>query len=276
VETSENYSLTAGTGLAIDVTLRDSNGNVVTTYAGTETLTTTVWPGGTRPASFTAATAWLVPASGTLTVTIGDADTASLPPGRYQLLTQLTSNGTTVNVYGCTLDIVATAGTEATPKMYVAFPDLLRYGRAWLSQLQTNDDEAGYAEQIGRATSWMDDLAHAHFRVASMTMVVGGQAFGPRQSGARSTWLQEQLDAEPPTIQFTDQFKECCAKKALAYICEGQLASAEAAAWYGKLARMYHSQADYIACNLTIALDTTGNGYPDIVIDCSSASTLIG
>ena len=75
-----------------------------------------------------------------------------------------------VPMYG-TVDIIAYAGTAAAPKVYCDYAVLLRYGRAWLRLLQTDDDEAGFAEQLGRARSWIDDLAHSHFRVASMVMV---------------------------------------------------------------------------------------------------------
>jgi hypothetical protein len=153
------------------------------------------------------------------------------------------------------------------PRTYCDYRALLRYGRSWLRQLQTDDDEAGFAEQLGRARTWIEDLAHAHYRVASMAMVVGSQAFGPRRSGARSTWLQEQLDAD--TLMVTDQVREAAAKKALAYICEGQVGTSEASMAYAKLARMYHSQADSIATYLTLSLDTNGDGFPDINIDCS-------
>ena len=44
MDTNESYELTAGSDLAIDATLRDPAGVPITDYAGTETLTTTVWP----------------------------------------------------------------------------------------------------------------------------------------------------------------------------------------------------------------------------------------
>jgi hypothetical protein len=275
VETNENYQLTAGSGLTIDVTLKDSAGNPVTTFDGTQALTTTVWPGGSRAVTFSPATTWTTPAAGTFSIAVTPAETAGLAAGSYQLLTRLSdTSGDVVDCYGCTLEVQMFAGSAPTPKMYCGYADLLRYGRSWLEQLQTDDDEAGFAEQIGRATSWIDDLAHAHFRVASMVMVVGCQAMGPRRSGARSTWLQAQLDAM--TILFTDQLREACAKKALAYICEGQVGVTEAASAYGRLGRMYHSQADYLGTCLTISLDTDGDGFPDVNIDCSSTDPMYG
>jgi len=274
LDTNENYSITQGAALSIDVTLRDQAGAAITTYDGSQSLATTVWPGGMRSVSFAAATTWTDPAAGTIAIALAAAQTAALAPGRYQLLTRLDDAGTTVDAYGCTLDVLAAAGSGLTPRTYCDYSWLLRYGRSWLRQLQTDDDEAGFAEQLGRARSWIEDLAHAHYRVASMAMVVGGQAMGPRRSGARSTWLQEQFDAD--TLMLTDQIREAAAKRALALICEGQVGLGEQAGQYARLARMYHSQADYLGSCLTMSLDTNGDGFADVTIDCTSSDPLYG
>lgn len=272
--TNENYDVAQGASLPLSpIVLCDQSGNALTGYDGTETLSTTVWPGGNRAASFTASTAWVTPASGTIAIDITAAQTTGLAPGRYELLTRVTPpSSDPLDAYGCTIDVLPFVGTESAPTTYCAYSDLLRYGRSWLKQLQTSDDEAGFGEQLGRARSWLEDLAHAHYRVASMVMVVGSQAFGPRISGARSTWLQDQLDAN--TLLVTDQVREAAAKKALAYICEGQIGTGDSAAAYARLARMYHSQADYLGTCLTLSLDTNADGFADVNIDCSSTNPM--
>jgi hypothetical protein len=274
MNSNENYQVTPGAALLIQVTLRDSLGNVVTTYSGSEPLSSMVWPGAIQATSFTPSTSWTDASQGLLTITITDANTTGLAPGRYQLLTRLQSTGSWVDVYGCTLDVLPIAGSANAPTTYTTFDDLLRYGRSWLRQLQTDDDQAGFAEQQGRARSWIEDLAHAHFRIAAMTMVIGSQAFGPRRSGARSTWLQDQLDAN--YLMVTDQIREAAAKKALAYICECQVGIGERSDAYARLARMYHLQADYLGTCLTLSLDTDADGFPDVNIDCSSTDPMYG
>ena len=67
----------------------------------------------------------------------------------------------------------------------------------------------------------------------------------------------------------TDQIIEAAAKKTLAYICEGQVGVGEKSGQYARLAKMYHSQADYLGTCLTLSLDTNGDGFPDVNIDCS-------
>jgi hypothetical protein len=272
--TNENYQLSQGSALAIDTTIVDQAGNPVTTYAGTETLATVVWPGGAQAASFEPATIWATPAAGTITITITAAESTKLPAGRYQLSTTVQPAGhDPVDAYGCTLDVLQSPGTQAAPTTYTTLDDLLRYGRSWLRQLQTDDDQAGFAEQQGRARSWIEDLAHAHYRVAAMTMVIGSQAFGPRRSGARSEWLIDQLAAN--TLIVTDQVREAAAKKALALICEGQIGLGEQAGQFARLARMYHSQADYLGTCLTLTLDTDGDGFADVTIDCSCTDPMM-
>jgi hypothetical protein len=266
--TNENYQVSQGSALAIQSAIVDQAGNVVTTFTGSEALTTLVWPGGAQATAYTPATTWVTPSAGLIQIVVPAADSSVLAAGRYQVLTRVTAGmADPVDGYGCTLDILQAPGTEKPPTNYCAYSDLLRYGRSWLRQLQTSDDEAGFAEQLGRGRSWIEDLAHAHYRVAAMTMVVGSQAFGPRRSGARSTWLEDMLASD--YLLLTEQIKEACAKKTLAYICEGQVGVGPQSGQYARLAKMYHSQADYLGTCLTLSLDTNGDGFPDVNIDCS-------
>lgn len=264
----DNLMVAQGSALTIQPPITDGNGNPITTYTGSETLTSKVWPGGAQPATYTPAPTWVSPSAGTTQLIIPAADSTALSPGRYQVWCFIQPSMADPSCYyQATLDVIQGPGTETPPTTYCAYSDLLRYGRSWLRQLQTGDDEAGFAEQLGRARSWIEDLAHAHYRVASMTIVVGAQAMGPRRSGTRSDWLIQELAAN--TLILTDQIKEAAAKKALAYICESQVGVGQNSDQYARLARMYHSQSDYLGTCLTLSLDTNGDGYADVVIDCS-------
>jgi hypothetical protein len=275
--TNENYQVSQGGALSWTSTICDGNGNPIA-YTGSETLTGQLWPGGAQPVSYTPSVTWATPSAGLIMVSLTAADTAALAAGRYEFLARVQPpSSDPLDAYGCTIDILQGPGTDAVPTTYPytqneATALLYRYGRSWLRQLQTGDDTAGWSEQCGRARSWIEDLAHAHYRVAAMTMVVGSQAFGPRRSGARSTWLQDQLDNN--TLMLTDQICEAAAKKALAFICEGQVGMGDKAGQYARLARMYHSQADYLGSCLTLSLDTNGDGFPDVSIDCSCADPM--
>ena len=261
MESNENYYITRGSALTIDVTLRDSGGAVIASYDGSQVLTTTVWPGGNRAASFTPTTTWTDPSQGTIAIGIAAAQTGALEPGRYQLLTRLDDAGMLIDAYSCTLDVGASAGTGPAPKTYCDYSWLLRFGRSWLRQLQTGDDEAGFAEQLGRARSWIEDLGHAHYR-------------GRWQGGGRSTWLQDRFDAD--ALMVNDLIREAAAKKALAFICEGQVGTSEGSVAYARLARMYHAQADYLGTCLTLSLDADADDIPEVNIDCSCTNAMLG
>jgi hypothetical protein len=275
VYSNDVQAVTQGSRLQVKATLRDQLGQPLAGYDGTETLAAVVWPGGDRAASFDATATWVDAPAAAVLVTMSAAETAALDPGRYELLVRVQAPGQDPDdAYGCAVDIIGAPGTGAAPKVYCNYAHLLRFGRSWLRQLQTDDDEAGFAEQLGRARTWIEDLAHAHYRVASMAMVVGHQAMGPRRSGARSPWLQAQLAAD--TLIVTDQVREAAAKKALAYICDGQIGVGDAAVQYARLAKFYHSEADYIGSCLTLELDTDGDGYSDVTIDCTSTDPFYG
>src|SRR5262249_49571076 len=142
---------------------------VITSYNGTETLATEVWPGGNRANGFSPSTTWSDHTEGKVQIAITAAQTAGLALGRYQVYSTLTAPASDpVAILIAQLDVVATPGTTPAPTSYCSYADLLKYGRGWLRQLQTDDDEAGFAEQLGRARSWIEDLAHAHYRVAAM------------------------------------------------------------------------------------------------------------
>jgi hypothetical protein len=264
----------------ISATIRDQGGNPVA-YTGTETLTTTVWPGGARPALFSPATTWgTSPSTGAIQITITAAETTSLAPGRYQLLTRVTAAGADpLDAYGATIQILGASGTQAAPATYPydlaqAYDRLFLYGRSWIRQLQSDDDQAAFAEHMGAARQWLEGCGHAHFRVSAMQLMINGRAFGPRRSGARSTWLIDQFAAN--TLMVTQKVEEACAKKALAFICAGQVGTSEASAAYAKLAAFYHAEADYIASTLTLELDTNGDGFADTTIDLSCTDPMYG
>jgi hypothetical protein len=253
------YVAYQGSALIINAVFYDDD-DLVAPYDGASVLETTVWPGGNRALSFLAPTFPTVPAAGSFSVAIAASVTATLAPGEYKGLTRVTQPGQDpVDGYEFTLTIKAFAGTGAEPKVYCDYADLLRYGRSWLLQLTTADDEAGFAQQRARARSWLEDVAHAH---------------NPTRGGARSVWLTTQLAADALIVR--DEIRECVAKKALAFICEAQVGMGEEAAVYARMARMFHSQADGLANSLILEFDRDHDGVADMTIDCTCIRPLYG
>src|SRR5438067_2285520 len=153
---AENYDVSVGSQLVIDATLRDGDGNPLSGYTGSEALSTVVWPGANRAVAFTPLTIWTTPAVGLIAITITGAETATLSPGRYDLLTRVADGAEWDDGYFATLTVTGFAGTGVAPKEYVTYADLLQFGRSWLKELQTDDDQAGFAQEVGRASDWID------------------------------------------------------------------------------------------------------------------------
>jgi hypothetical protein len=111
-----SFTVDQGGSLTIHVTLKDSAGVTINSaypgggYNGSQQLATKVWPGGTRPVSLLANTVWVTPTAGLIEIQLTDEQTATLDPGRYQLLTRLNDAGAVVDAYECDVIVVAAAG----------------------------------------------------------------------------------------------------------------------------------------------------------------------
>jgi hypothetical protein len=113
----ENFLITQGSSLTIAGTLKDAAGEAITgVYDGSETLQTSLWPGGPRPASFTPTTSWLLPADGTFLIAISDEETALLYSGVYEGVTRLLEGGTAPDAFYFKLTVApGPAGIPPTP-----------------------------------------------------------------------------------------------------------------------------------------------------------------
>ena len=159
-------------------------------------------------------------------------------------------------------------------KPALTFPDLLRYGRSWLRSLQSDEDDAGFSAQCGRARSWFDDLVLARWQVA-MPIGVGDPGYGAVLVGQNpgqlpSKWLRDQLDAGALIVR--DSVVECNAKKALALICEGQVGPGDKGTEFARLGRWYHREADGIARTIRAEIDTNRDGWPEFAVNLGQFS----
>ena len=121
--TNENYRVSQGSAITIQSAIVDQAGNVVTTYTGSETLTTLVWPGGAQPSSYSPVTTWVTPSAGLISIVIPAADSSALSPGRYQVLTRVTAAmADPVDGYGCTLDVLQAPAPKLRPQPTAPMP----------------------------------------------------------------------------------------------------------------------------------------------------------
>lgn len=266
----DTYQVRQGEAIPIDFTLQDDQGNPITTYTGTESLAASVSPGGNLPASFMPAASWISGPLGTFNVTISAAQTASLPIGRYfGLATLLDPTLGLLEAANFQLDIVAGVGTATPPTAYCGFADLLEFGGSWIRDLQTPDRKAGFADQCGRARSWLDDLIIGSWTTGN-ALTLGDPGYGAVLSGQGtgqlpSAWLRQQLDANRLIVR--DLVKEICSNKALGFICQGQIGPDDKGQQFLVLSRFYRNEANNLARTLRAEVDLNGDGLPEIAVN---------
>ena len=273
----EIYSIRQGEALELAVTLQDDQGNPIANYTGQEPLTAPVWPGGNLPASTHASATWSDPPRGGIALAVSAAQTAALAEGRYFGTVGLVdASGTPLEAYKWAMDVLPAPGSAVLPPSYCGFKDLLKYGRAWLRTLQTPDDEAGFAEQCGRARSWLDDWIIARYPNAVYVTLgdpgYGSTAWGVGPGYLPNQWLRGILDRGGLVPR--DWVVEATARHALCLICEDQVGPDERGRAFELLGRKYRTRASNIALAHTAELITNpGVGtVPNLAIPLGSAS----
>jgi hypothetical protein len=269
------FAIRQGEALPIAVQLSDDQGNPVTKYTGLEPLAAAIWPGGNLPAAFMPAANWVSGPAGQLTILVTSGQTAGLDEGRYTGTLSLTDPvAGPVEVYNWSMDVLAAPGTATTPPVYCQFSDLLTYGKGWVRSLQSQDEDAGFATERGRARSWLDDLVINAWEV-SFPIGVGDPGYGAVLVGQNpgqlpSVWIRQQLAAGGLVLR--DLVVEIVAKKALAFICEGQMGASGSTFDFAKLGRWYSREANELVKTLRAEIDADGNGYPQFAMNLGMKS----
>lgn len=151
----ETLRVAAGTGAVYTLTIRDADGNPVTSYAGTETLAAKLWAGDSQTALATPSLAWASKDNGTVTLTLSAANTAQTA-GVYQIRCTITDGGTAYEFYRAWLRIADSPGSDTAPAVYCSFDDMLDLAGELSEALLEASDQAGYAEQRAKARQWTD------------------------------------------------------------------------------------------------------------------------
>jgi len=100
------WRVAQGVDATFQVTICDENGNAITTYTGSETLTGVVWPGGDLQSTFALSVTWVTPAQGTIDVAIAASSTQALGVGKYRVqITLLDSSNKERDVFEGELEI---------------------------------------------------------------------------------------------------------------------------------------------------------------------------
>lgn len=243
------------------VQLLGRDGRAITGLVGNETLSGVVWAGDDRAPLFTPTVAWYA-GSTTDVVISGTNLQTDVEPGEYPI--EVTVGTSTAVV--ARLVVSARPAAATAPKDYCSLDHMFLYGGAWLRSLQTKNDQAGFAEQRGRARSIIDDWILDRVCVG---LPIGSDDYAAR----RATW-KGYLDANGLRIggAYPDKIIEVAARLALAMVLDGQLGEKSPTAYQDQADKQRAMALDLWRSSV-IQIDTNADGTADRAI--SMAPTAI-
>jgi hypothetical protein len=276
------WQIGRGGSIREQVTIRDGDGDPITTYAGTETLAAKVWPGQNLPALCTPTVEWDDPSEGTILVTIDADDSADLETGLYFVRVTLTDgDGATFEIYRGHLDVASSpdesedAETPSLP-VYCSFHDLLMYA-SWIEDLQKQDPDAGLAgflRERARARAWLDEIIVNRWKLSNQSLTIGQPGWMPQnifggQDTIPNKWLKDRL--ADGKLVVTERVKEIVCKKAISYICEPQIGG-RGDMPYSLLAARFARAAESMLTGLRAEIDLSDTGWASIVVNLGASS----
>lgn len=273
----DTMSVTQGFQLAETITIRDYLDNPITTYTGSELLSGSVRIGRSFPAFISFTPTWGTPSSGLVNVVLTAAQTATLSPGQYRIQVGLADN--TANFYEGFLVVDYWVGTQATPKTYCTYDDILTYA-PWVMKVETETGTAGFVIERGLARSWLDNIIIQHFDWNLLSPQIGQSGFMPQSmfpamvNQPPNLWLREQLNLD--YLVRRQSVLEITAKKSLYFIGRSQLDAlndkqADLATWFGADA---DRMASALRAEITLGVADPNNldTWPSVTVDCGRSS----
>jgi hypothetical protein len=271
----DNFTIRQGEGLPLTASLTDDQGDPITSYTGSETLTATCWPGGNLAASFSPTVAWLSGPGGTINIAVSAAQTAGLAEGRYfGTVTLVDPSLGPLEAYCWTMDLILAPGTGTAGLAYVGFSDLIKHARVWLRSLQDADSTGGFVLECADASRWLDDFIIARYPTNNYA-ILGDPGYGSMVWGANPGMLPNQwliAGLASGWLVLRPKVIECVAKRALSIIAKGQIGVGESKADFRTLGRIMETESSAIAMTLVAELCTDGSGVPNLGIPLGGTS----
>lgn len=172
-----------GTDKAYDFTLRDAAGAAITIYTGTEALSSRIWSGQDQATLASPVATWLVPAAGTVRVTVSDTNLADLPPSLYRMEGTLTVGSTVLRFFDGSIAVTTSPGVAEAPATYCSLADMLLYAPQVQKLQDARADLAGFLGGRARAKDWTDEHCLDGYRPnygrARRGLAADGVAAGP-------------------------------------------------------------------------------------------------
>ena len=260
----ETWSIVQGYAGRRTLQIRDEFEDPITTYTGSEPLKGTVGPGRSYVPNLTLTPTWKVAAQGTVDVAISAAQSATLDVGQYLVDVGLADGS--ADFYEGFLAVNFGPGSRPIPPTYGCYLDLLDYA-PWIEKLQTDKLAAGFLTQRAMARGWLDQIIVNGYDT-------GAAGFPSMSNAPPNLWLREQLDRG--ALVQRQPVREIVAKKAIGFICQGQLSRLEER--YKDLGYAFDVQAEQLAITLRaeITLDVfhpnNQDTWPSITVDCGYRS----
>ncbi len=257
-------------------TITDSLGTVQTSlFASDDVMDATLWPGDDRAETFDPAIAWVSATAGTAALSIAAADTTALTPGTYRLQVWTVVDSQKCLIHDGTVRFTAAPGAATALTTYCTYQDMQRLF-ASIGDLQSNEDQAGFAEQRNMARKWFDTVIQRHYRNDDgrpTDTQFANYDFGSGRSGARSTYLQDYLDDDG--LILNQDVIDCVACYAISLVLSAQVGT-DPNNFYQSLGAKFSARASSMASLITAEVDTDDDGEPDIAVDLGCFDVLRG
>jgi hypothetical protein len=240
-------------------------------YGSGNSLRAYIWEGASGPQLATPTVTWESTSAGVILMEVDPSHLASLAIQPYPVRIEVQVSGYWQTAWEGWIDVDFEPATTTSPMAPGLYADMLKFGGARIKQLLTEDSRAGFLEERAEAWVYLRQVLLARYRPP------GGQYAGLSglQTAFPGYWVS--VDYPNPVIANyldsgfligTDQIKEILARKALAILFDRQ-ADPE---WERASARE-HRRADAQISSLVAGIDTVGNGYPTVVINCGVINT---
>lgn len=264
-------------------TLTDADGNVPSpAFSSADVLAATIWPGDDQLAVITLpAPAWTNAAGGVYDLSIPKGSISGLTAGIYRLQVVINPGSNDIVAFDGALELTHAPGSAVAEQVYCSYAQMLRYV-PWLQRLQDLDeDQAGFAQQRAEAARWLNRKILQHYRGNLSGLVPTDYSLNHLYWGLRRSLLpQDDMTGYLAAGGLMKTYKgvdlgviEVVAKYAVGLVCHQQIAPGQGSE-YAEFASFYLSWAEERCKTLTVAIDSDGDGVPDIAVDLGSTDLI--
>lgn len=225
------------------------------TYNGAEALVCKLWAGDDRAVWAAPPCVWKTPPD-LVRVTIAPSHLQNVPVGLSKL--RIYVGATAIHAAEACLRVISAPGTATAAASYCSSQDLRVLFPKIDELADRQEDQAGFAEQLGSAREWVDRAirdAYAQER---------GSADAIRQ-------VRQWLDSNKLIVHH--DIRKAAACRAIAEILQGQLSLSSD---FAKLAARFQHQAQQHLMGATAEIDADGDGQGDIFIALDAVRGRLG